>query len=206
MKQCLLLVSFLMSSASFAKTTTANPGTPELFQAMAVNSNRVKLSWIDTSSNETHFKITSETTSCYDDPDLPSGTTCSLFSKRFTVPADSTTYIDTEALAGMRMKYQISACKGNECTPWNHLFVELPVGHHKVSGKVVDSDFNPLDGVVVQIGSLYKTTTDANGFYSFTDIPTQMYWVRASKTFYSFEYRNLDLRKDAVRQHFQSGI
>lgn len=53
----------------------------------------------------------------------------------------------------------------------------------QVTGQVTDADSSPLDGVTVTLGAI-KTSTDADGVYTFYDIAPGAYPMRFAKDGY----------------------
>jgi hypothetical protein len=56
---------------------------------------------------------------------------------------------------------------------------------YSISGKVT-SDGTPLPGVTISLDSAATTTTDVNGNYAFSDLPTRTYVITPSKSGYFF--------------------
>ncbi|MHB9029639.1 MAG: hypothetical protein ACYC9O_12800, partial [Candidatus Latescibacterota bacterium] len=60
---------------------------------------------------------------------------------------------------------------------------------YSVSGTITTKDDGPLNGIYVRLGEM-AVRTDSNGFYKFTDIGFNSYFIEADPyDYYSIKYR-----------------
>ncbi|MBI4826972.1 MAG: DUF2341 domain-containing protein [Nitrospirae bacterium] len=88
-----------------ASATTANPSAPGSFAAMRNSEVQINLSWTDTTSDETGFKI-----------DRCTGAGCSDFAELTSVAAGTTTYNNAGLDYGTTYTYRVRAYKTAACT------------------------------------------------------------------------------------------
>ncbi len=76
---------------------------------------------------------------------------------------------------------------------------------YTISGKIVDSNNNPVNYVVVKLSTGISTATDKNGNYSFSGLLAGTYTITPSLTGYTFTPINLTVAvgPDATNQNFQ---
>jgi hypothetical protein len=85
--------------------------------------------------------------------------------------------------------------------------VKLAVGGGNtlfISGRVTDGSSNPISGVAVSAGAGGSATTDANGYYTITDLSNGTYTLTPTKSGYTFSppSRTVSVPPDATGQDF----
>lgn len=76
---------------------------------------------------------------------------------------------------------------------------------YAISGRVVDSHGDPIQGVMVSAGSAGSATTNASGYYTISGLPQGEYTLRPSKTGFGFapEALNITLSGNRTGQNFR---
>ncbi|HZD06042.1 MAG TPA: carboxypeptidase regulatory-like domain-containing protein, partial [Longimicrobiales bacterium] len=127
------------------------------------------LVWVDNSTTETSFRIERSTTS-----------STSGFSTIGSVNADITFFYDLPPLPVGTVYYRVRACNAEGCSATSNV-VSVIVPAPVISGTVTACSAScfPLMGFQVTLTgpSNRTTTTNANGQYQFTDMPSGTYTV-----------------------------
>ncbi len=75
-------------------------------------------------------------------------------------------------------------------------------GELSISGQIIDSDQNPLSGVVVSDAAEHTAVTDENGMYTLADLQPGIYTIRAAQEGVEFVpyYREIKLTTENVSE------